>query len=302
MKFKQLYPTNNYRSDKNIPHGKNGSSRSGGTSSIITETNKLTDNQFIRQLQDLEERNVYLENLVEQQTAKLTEVVETNSRFISIIAHDLRSPFTSILAALEILKLHLNDYDINEIELDINLVYNSANRTLNLLDNLLTWTISQNREKSFNPVRINLYELYVNEIESVQILAGQKQITLNCSISPDLNVAADLQMIKTVLRNLIGNAIKYTPAGGEIKISAMENIPYVEIAIRDNGTGISSEVQKNLFKIDAFHSKDGTNHEKGTGLGLLICKEFVEMHGGNIRIESKLGEGSEFKFTLPHYI
>ena len=109
-------------------------------------------------------------------------------------------------------------------------------------------------------------------------------------------------MVKTILRNLIGNAIKYTNTDGEITISALESDQFVEIAIKDNGVGISPEAQSELFKINSFNSTAGTDNEQGTGLGLLLCKEFIEMHGGNIQVESVPSEGSEFKFTLPHYI
>jgi signal transduction histidine kinase len=117
-----------------------------------------------------------------------------------------------------------------------------------------------------------------------------------------MNVAADLQMVKTILRNLISNAIKYTNINGEIIINACELKKYVEVTVKDNGVGISVENQRKLFQIDSFHSTPGTKDEKGTGLGLLLCKEFVELHGGNIRIESEPGKGSRFAFTLPHYI
>ena len=109
-------------------------------------------------------------------------------------------------------------------------------------------------------------------------------------------------MVKTILRNLISNAIKYTNIGGEIMVSASENKQFVEISIKDNGVGISSMNQKELFKINSFHSTTGTNNERGTGLGLILCKEFVEMHGGKILVESEQGKGCEFRFTLPHYI
>jgi signal transduction histidine kinase len=109
-------------------------------------------------------------------------------------------------------------------------------------------------------------------------------------------------MVKTILRNLIGNAIKYTNNGGEITISATEGKRFIEIVVKDNGIGISPEAQRRLYKIHSFHSTTGTNNEKGTGLGLILCREFIEMHGGNIRIESEPGKGSKFKFTLPHYI
>jgi signal transduction histidine kinase len=263
---------------------------------------KVSESDLLSRLKEMEELNSNLEKLVGQRTKKLNEVVATNTKFLSIIAHDLRTPFCSILGVLEILKVRVNEFNKNEIENYVDIAYNSANGTLNLLDNLLAWTISQNNGKNFKPVKINLLGLLKDEIESIYTSAKQKQITLNHSIAPNLNIAADIQMVRTVLRNLISNAIKYTNTGGKIAISASERKQYVEIAVKDNGIGISFEVRRNLFKIDGFHSKAGTNNEKGTGLGLLLCKEFIEMHGGDIRVESAQGIGSKFIFTLPHYI
>ena len=134
------------------------------------------------------------------------------------------------------------------------------------------------------------------------MLAEQKHISLKQDIGQELNVTADLQMVKTILRNLICNAIKYTNENGKIVINALEKKKLVEVDVTDNGIGISKEIQKKLFKIDFLHSTPGTNDEKGTGLGLLLCKEFIELHGGDIWIESQPGRGSRFSFTLPHYL
>ena len=302
MSFKQLYSSSDLKPIEKTAFGNNGSFSSSGLSAVKGNSDQSGENHLMFQLQKMEQLNAHLENLVDQRTKELAEVVATNAKFISIIAHDLRSPFSSILGVLEILKESLNDYNINEIEKYIDIVSDSANRTLTLLDNLLVWTISQNKEKNFNPVKINQYELLSDEVESNTTLARQKQISLNYSVTPNLHVSADIQMVKTILRNLIGNAIKYTGAGGEITISASEIKQYVEIVIKDNGIGISNDAQRELFKTNSFHSTTGTNNEQGTGLGLLLCKEFVEMHGGYIRIDSKPGKGSKFKFTLPHYI
>jgi signal transduction histidine kinase len=198
--------------------------------------------------------------------------------------------------------MSLKEFNKDEIEEYIDIVYNSANNTLVLLDNLLVWAVSQNKEKNFHPVKINLFDLLREEIESLKTLADQKQIEMSHSVETCLNVTADLQMVKTVLRNLINNAIKYSNPNGEIRIMACELKKFVEVSVIDNGIGISDENQKKLFKVDSFHSTPGTHNEKGTGLGLLLCKEFIELHGGNIRIDSQPGKGSRFAFTLPHYI
>lgn len=262
----------------------------------------LSEEQLSFRLKQMQELNTGLELLVEQRTSKLLEIVSTNGKFLSIIAHDLRSPFSSIIGILELLKMSLKELNKDEIQEYIDIVYKSANNTLNLLDSLLAWAFSQNKEKNFKPVKINLFDLLKEEIECLKTLAGQKQITISHSIDPGLNVSADLHMVKTILRNLISNAIKYTNNNGEITINALENKQYVEVIVKDSGVGISSENQRKLFKVEAFHSTPGTHDEKGTGFGLLLCKEFVELHGGNIRLESEPDKGSRFSFTLPHYI
>ena len=302
INIKQTNHQNRLMPSKKKDYSNDSDSKSLSMPVSESGSDTAVEKKLLLRLREMEELNTGLELLVEQRTSKLVEIVSTNAKFLSIIAHDLRSPFSSILGILELLKMSLKELDKNEIEKYIEIVYNSANNTLTLLDNLLVWALSQNKEKNFKPIKINLYELLREEIENLKTLASQKQITLRHSAKPDLNVTADIQMVKTILRNLINNAIKYTNVNGEIIIDANEVNQYIEIAIKDNGIGISAEDQRKLFKIDAFHSTPGTHDEKGTGLGLLLCKEFVELHGGNIRIESEAGKGSRFAFTLPHYI
>lgn len=302
MNSEQLDHTNSLKLPNKRVHSNDKSSKSSEHSAAGSKSGSFSENKLLLQIHEMEELNASLELLVEQRTNKLVEIVSTNGKFLSIIAHDLRSPFSSIIGILELLKLSLKEFSKDEIEEYVNMVYNSANNTLILLDNLLVWAVSQNKEKNFKPVKINLYDLLREEIESLKILASQKQITLKHLIHPGLNVAADLQMVKTILRNLISNAIKFTNIKGEIIVNATELKQFVEVEVKDNGIGISAENQKKLFQIDSFHSTPGTHDEKGTGLGLLLCKEFVELHGGNILIDSEAGKGSRFAFTLPHYI
>jgi len=290
------------KSSINTAYNKDRSSESSELYIVNSDNSDASEKQILSQLQEMEELNIHLEKLLEQRTAEIAEVISTNSKFISILSHDLRSPFSSILGVLQILKKSLNEYNKDEFEKYINIASDSANRTLNLLDELLEWTISRNQKKSFNPVKINLKELAEGEIENNRLQAIQKQISLTHSITSTLYVVADIQMIKTILRNLISNAIKYSNTGGEITISASESRQFVEIGVADNGVGISLKSQRNLLRIDEFHSTKGTNDEKGNGLGLILCKEFVEIHGGKIRIESEPGLGSKFTFTLPHYL
>jgi len=258
--------------------------------------------EHLLQIHKLEEINAQLENRVEADSKKLAESVAKNSKFLSIVAHDLRSPLCTTIGIFDLLKKGITDGDKLEVEELIDIASNSANNTLSLLDELLAWSVSQNSEKSFNPIKINLNELINDELESFNTTTAQKQITITHSVVPNLYITADLQMTKTIFRNLISNAIKFTYTGGNISISATEGKKFVEIEVKDNGAGISEETLKKLFKTDKLQSLSGTNNERGTGLGLLLCKEFVGLHGGKIWVESEPGKGSKFKFTLPHYI
>lgn len=266
-----------------------------------TDSTQKTKEHLLR-IHKLEETNAQLENRVEADSKKLAESVAKNSKFLSIVAHDLRSPLCTTIGIFDLLKKGITNGDKLEVEELIDIASNSANNTLSLLDELLAWSVSQNSEKSFNPIKINLNELINDELESFNTTTAQKQITMTHSVVPNLYITADLQMTKTIFRNLISNAIKFTYTGGNISISATEGKRFVEIEVKDNGTGISEETLKKLFKTDKLQSLSGTNNERGTGLGLLLCKEFVGLHGGKIWVESEPGKGSKFKLTLPHYI
>lgn len=276
------------------------------TTNLITDRaiqkRKYTDVELLLRIEEMEAINSQLEELVETGRLKLNEALASNARFLTVTAHDLRNPFSTTIGILNLLKENFNDYPKAEIENLINIASNSAVRALKLLETLLEWSITQNSEQSFNPVKINLQELISEEFESFSIPADQKHITLEQHIDAGLRITADLQMVKTIFRNLISNAIKYTYSGGIVSISAIEGKRYVQITVTDNGVGISQKTQKKLFKVEEYHSTSGTNNEQGTGLGLLFCKEFIGLHGGKIWVESEPGKGSKFIFTLPHYI
>jgi signal transduction histidine kinase len=302
MTTKQRNVLNNQTPVSLTAHQIEGSSKLPDTPSTINGKAIDADAGVVLTLQKKEEANAYLEELVESGKNKLNEVVATNARFIKIIAHDLRNPLSTTIGILDLLKENHIECSNAEIMQLINTAYNSANRTLNLLENLLAWSTSQNLEKNFNPVKINLRELVVNEIEHSNSSATLKQINLDHSVGSDLHVTADFEMVKTIFRNLINNAIKYTNTNGSVFIAATEGKKFVKIEISDNGIGMSIKTKGKLFKIDEIHSISGTNNEQGTGLGLLFCKEFIDLHGGKILVESEPGIGSVFRFTLPHYI
>ena len=302
MYSKQLHVDNNLNQVRQLLHVKNTGTRSSDLINANLVEEKATVADLKLQLYQMEVLNIAQQKLIEEQKSKLAEVVASNANFLSIIAHDLRSPFGSIIGVLELLKDSYGDYNRAEVEKYIYLASNSAYGTLNLLDNLLAWNSTQNKAACFNPVRINLLDLVMNEFESISCSARSKQLSLTDSIPSDLHLAADLQMTKTILRNLINNAIKFSYIGGQIKVSALEIGNNVEITVHDNGIGMSEKALGELFRKNTMHSTRGTENENGTGLGLLLCKEFVDKHGGNISIESETGKGTKTKFTLPRYI
>lgn len=255
---------------------------------------------LLRRIKDLTEYNKQLERVVAEQSRELGGVIAMNTKVISIIAHDLRSPFVSLIGILEIFRDYFDKKGEKDIERYIDIAADSANSSLNLLDNLAAWAVSRNDDKKLQPEEIDLKHMLMDEIRIIRCSAVQKQVSLVHSIPPELNIVADVRMMKTVLRNLVNNAVKYSNPGGEVKISASAGKEYVEISVQDYGIGISAEDQRKLFRKDILHSTPGTNKEKGTGLGLLLCKEFVEKHGGKIRLISEPGKGSKFIITLPN--
>lgn len=219
--------------------------------------------------------------------------------FMSILAHDLISPFNLILGYLDILANNLRKYEMDIIEKQIKIVNNSAQNAFYLLEDILMWARSQSGKLSFEPREYNFKISCDKVVETLKPNANIKSITINVIETEKIIVFADSNMLNTILRNLISNAIKFTNNGGNINIYAKQNTSFITISVSDNGIGMDHEVLSKLFNITEMYSTIGTANEKGTGLGLLICKEFVEKHGGKIWVESELGKGSEFKFTLP---
>jgi len=243
---------------------------------------------------------IKLNEKVTQSERVLAELNANKDKFFSIIAHDLRGPFTGLLGLSEILISSYDDLDKID-QLNYLRKLNSSLRNLfNLLKNLLDWTRLQQDVFTFEPEIVNVREI-VNQI--LQLFAHQseeKGININCNISADLEVFADRMMFKSILNNLISNAIKFTKSGGSVIIMSRElENKMTEIAIKDNGIGMSDELQSKLFKISEKVSRKGTGEEESTGLGLILCKDFIEKHGGTIRVESKENVGTTFYITLP---
>jgi signal transduction histidine kinase len=224
----------------------------------------------------------------------------TKDKFFSIIAHDLRSPFSGIIGLSELLIENVKEFDIAKSEKHLGFINSSAKNTLILLDNLLNWAKSQTGNIIVKPENIILSKVIQEIIEASNFTAKSKNISLNYSSLDEIEVYADENMLLVILRNLISNAIKFTKPGGEVNVSAISKQNQVKISISDNGVGMNEEKLKDLLNISSNATSPGTANEKGSGLGLVLCKEFVEKLGGNIWVESEEGKGSIFYFTLPY--
>ena len=255
---------------------------------------------LIMLLKEINQKTILLKNTrIQQDKLKLKELNLTKDKLFSIIAHDLRSPFNGILGFSELLIESLKDFEITKSKKYVSIINSSAKNTLALLDNLLNWAKSQTGQINFNPQKIILSSIIREILEHSNSIATVKQITLIHKQTDKIEVYSDKNMLKTVLRNLITNAIKFTKSGGCINIIVITKQNHVEISISDNGIGINEEKLKTLFNISSNTTSLGTENEKGSGLGLVLCKEFVEKLGGCIWVESEVGKGSDFKFTLP---
>jgi Signal transduction histidine kinase len=253
----------------------------------------------LSRVRSLKNQKKKLERLVVIKTSELQELNVSKDKFFSIIAHDLKNPFQTIIGFSEMLKEEMKDGDNAAGQNYAGLINASAIQTFRLLENLLEWANSQRGKVTFSPVSINLRELVNEEFGVLIDMAKGKNIELKSSFDDSLTFIADKNMINTILRNLISNAIKFTHKNGKVELKAIINNKQVEISVSDNGIGMKNETMAKLFRLDGNLSTRGTENEKGTGLGLFLCKEFVEKHGGRIWVESEYGKGSTFKFTLP---
>jgi signal transduction histidine kinase len=256
--------------------------------------------------EELQKLNEELDQKVQTRTRELeiyaTELKELNAtkdKFFGIIAHDLKNPLSSLIGASELLINYVNQLDKDNILNISMLLHDSAQQGYALLENLLEWSMTQTGRLEFFTQKMILNEVIKDTISIFKTQATNKNIDLQCKINGILEAEFDKNLISSILRNLISNAIKFTPKNGKVFIQARKVQDNIEICVKDTGIGIPENIGNNIFRIDVKYTREGTEQEKGTGLGLLLCREFIERHGGKIWLESKLGEGSEFKFTLP---
>jgi PAS domain S-box-containing protein len=230
---------------------------------------------------------------------KLKDLNTTKDKLFSVIAHDLKSPFNTINGFLQLLLKSIRDADCVTSEKYVETLINSSQNAYRLLNNLLTWAGNETGMISFSPVNIDLQRVIEDVKELMSYSANLKEITINNKVRDNEMVFADENMLRTILQNLVSNAIKYTRKGGSIIIDSKLADNVVSVFVTDNGVGIKPEALEKLFDIANIHTTRGTEEEGGTGLGLLICREFVEKHGGKIGAESEPGNGSTFWFSLP---
>jgi len=224
-------------------------------------------------------------------------------RFFSIIAHDLRSPFSGLIGLIETVVENIDSYSQDKIARLLTLQHDAAKNVYNLLENLLSWSRIQRGIFEYHPQQVDMARIVAQNVALLMPNAEQKKITLvnsvRSSADESLFVCADFNMVNTVIRNLLSNAMKFTEADGTVEISAAQNERVVEVSVSDTGIGISAKYIAKLFRINEQYRRKGTANEPGTGLGLILCKEFVEQHGGRIWVESDVGKGSTFRFSLP---
>lgn len=233
---------------------------------------------------------------IEKQKEELAELNNLKSKLFSVISHDLRTP----LYGLRNLFKSVEQYDLpaEEIKVLIPDVVKDLHYTTDLMENLLQWAKSQMKGESLSPQLIDMNKLIHDVQQVVRLQAENKQVYLKTKADKPVYIYADKEMIEVVLRNLISNAIKFTPKEGEVVIDLKEEEELIEVLVSDTGTGMSEEAKNKLFGDEHFTTK-GTSNESGTGLGLMICKEFLKKNGGDIHVQSELGKGSTFAFTLP---
>jgi signal transduction histidine kinase len=257
---------------------------------LLQNRKKLQDANF-----NLEQKN----QEIQKKTIELTHANATKDRFFSIIAHDLRNPFNALLGISDIIVTEArakNDEEITDLAESLS---ETSKKTYDLLENLLEWSKSQRGILNMVPEDLNLNEEISRVLYSVGNNLKYKDITVHIDIDKSIRVRADERMLQVVLRNLIGNAIKFTNRRGKIEIDAHAQENFVRIVVSDNGIGMDAYTVTNLFKIEKTISTSGTENESGSGLGLILCEEFIKKQGGKIWAESELNKGSHFSFTLP---
>jgi PAS domain S-box-containing protein len=240
-----------------------------------------------------------IELKLEEQAKELREISKMKDKFMSIIAHDLKSPFNAIIGFADLILKHFDELEKDDIIQGVTTIHSASTHAYKLLENLLTWAQNQSGKIDFNPVVLNLKKQVNKSLNTIEGVAKNKGIQIKVNILDQLAIFADENMLDTIIRNLVSNAIKYSNKGSNITISGTETSQIVEVSISDQGIGINPERLSAIFEIDKRSNTIGTDNELGTGFGLILCKEFLTKHEGKIWVESAQGVGSTFRFSLP---
>ncbi len=238
-------------------------------------------------------------NELKKANAQLTKINQEKDRFFSIIAHDLRSPLSGFAGLSELLVEQIRANNLDMIEKYASAMQQSSKITMELLMNLMTWSRAQTGTLEYQPERLSIQGIVKENVALLRHAADEKSITIETQRIDDEEFSADKEMVGVILRNILSNAIKFTNTGGSVKISAEINAQEVNFCVVDDGIGMNKEMLDSLFRIDTKIRRIGTNKEPSTGLGLLLCKEFVDMHGGQISVESEEGKGTKITVIIP---
>ncbi|PIQ09103.1 MAG: hybrid sensor histidine kinase/response regulator [Ignavibacteriales bacterium CG18_big_fil_WC_8_21_14_2_50_31_20] len=269
--------------------------KAGSFGYMIKPFNKEELNAMIEMALD----KAKVENELEKSKKKLAEESSNKDKFFSIISHDLKNPLSVIMSTADFLDVEYDTLSQTERKELINIIKNGAKNIFTLLEGLLNWSRIKMGRFEYNPKIINAFDVIFRVLNLYKECSNFKKIHIQNNMNKKLNVFCDENMLELVFRNLVSNAIKFTPSGGNIKIDVKNNKDTIIFSIIDSGIGISPQDLKKIFRIDINFSTIGTNNETGTGIGLILCKEIIEKHGGKIWAESELGKGSRFIFTLP---
>jgi len=236
---------------------------------------------------------------LDEQKRKLEELNATKDKFFTIIAHDLKNPFNTVIGLTELLKERFDTYETSKVKEFIDQIFIFSNNIYHLLEDLLEWAKVQTGKLKVNREKTDIFELVNETYNLYREKARNKNIKLISTVDIGTYAFIDKYMVNTVIRNLVSNAIKFTYNGGEVCINTYTKGDFIHVSVKDNGVGIAKNDLENVFSIGSNYSTPGTDQESGTGLGLIICKEFIEKNGGVIQVQSEINKGAEFVFSLP---
>jgi signal transduction histidine kinase len=263
---------------------------------------KWREMKLVQEKKLLEQKVLERTEEIVRQKDKLNELNSTKDKFFSILAHDLKGPFSSLYSMSELLSGNYDTLEEPDKRTGLTKIHKLVELIYKLLENLLAWSRSQRGGMVFSPVKFNLSRLVEVNVNLHKVAASDKGIILMNKVEEDLFAFGDWEMINTVIRNLISNAVKFTARDGTVEVEIKLQPEFFEVLVKDLGVGISAENMQKLFRIDVKYKTTGTAGETGTGLGLVLCREFVEKNGGKIWCESQENSETTFHFTLPRYL